>query len=279
MTKKTDKKTTKDPPKKENEFPKNVKEETVIGDGYEYFDDEEGDESGQYLSVEERFALEYQTDYEEYYANKKLEEEAVREVISKNLTMKELVERERKRQLEKSFAADAIGSQVLVMNKSFSKLEPLTVLDDSKAEIVSGGKVKEIALMHEPTVVYLNMRKYWIGGGMVWKIKYFFVWLVMKATGMMSIGQLKFNLYFIRSDGEYTIDPTKDLTPWELQRKLEAFLQLRGKILKADIKEKFISGSSEQQNLMNAMKWFIILIGVIIVAFLFVMNGGPGVGA
>jgi len=240
-------------------------------------EDTEGYENEEYMSVQERFAADYQEEYENYYANKKLEAEAVREIISKKLSMSELVERERKRQLEKSFAADAIGSQILVMNKSFSRFEPLTVLDDSRAEIVSGGKVKEIAIMHEPTVVYLNMRKYWVGGGMVWKIKYFLVWLVMKLTGMMAIGQLKFNLYFIRSDGEYTIDPTKDLTPWELQRKLEAFLQLRGKILKADIKEKFISGSSEQKNLMDSFKYSLIALVIITIAFLFVMNGGAGV--
>ncbi len=275
MTKKTPKKTIKEEEKEPDEFPKNVQgltKQELEAEGYELDYQEEP-----YISVEERFASDYQNEYEEYYADKKLEEEAVREIISKQLSMKELVEREKLRQIQTQSQIDATSSQILVMNKSFSKMEPLTVLDDSRAEMVSGGKIREIAIMHEPTVLYINMRKYWIGGGFVWKIKYFFVWLVMKLTGMMSIGQLKFNLYFIRADGEYTIDPTKDLTPWELQRKLEGFLQLKGKLLIADIKEKFISGSSDQANLMNSFKYSLIAMVIITIAFLFVMNGGAGV--
>lgn len=189
--------------------------------------------------------------------------------------MPDLVKRVYEYEQRERLSTDALGAQAMVMSgNNFMKMQDCKILDDSVLETVVAGEKKEVAILFDPIQLTINMRKYWTPGGIIWKIRYFFVWLAMRSMFMMDLGILRFNVYFLNATGEYTIDPSKDWTPWELQRKLEAFLQLQGKLLKANIKEKMISGASEQQNLMNAMKWFIILIAVIVIGFLIVMNGG-----
>ena len=225
------------------------------------------------LTIEEQFQQAFKEEYELYKKAKKEEEEEKRKKLAM-LTMPELIEKVRVNEVQKQLQTDAVGSMCLIFgDKNFGQFKECKILDDNKLEVTIGGKVKEIAIMHDPTQITINMRKYWTMGGIGWKIRYFFVWIVMRLTGMMTLGIIRFNCFFVRSDGEYTIDPSKDWTPWQLQRKVEKFLHLEGRLLKANIKSQLLSDQRGKDPFIKITYAFLIAIVVIVIANLWVIGG------
>lgn len=232
----------------------------------------EYEEEQEELSLEEEFKQRYEDEYNKFQLHKEYEEEKSKRNLSKK-SMAELVERQYQQTQERILQTEALGSVALVMGgQNFGTFNEAKVTDDNQLVTMVAGKRKEIAVLHQPLLVTINMRKYWVGGGAFWKFRYFIVWITMRMTGMMSIGILRFNVFFVRADGEYTIDPSRDWTPWELQRKLEAYLKIEGKLLKARIKQQLISDQGDEKRFNNLVFAFLIWSAVII--FMFVWTQG-----
>ncbi len=239
---------------------------------YDVYEDEDETEEELPLTVEEKFAQEFEEEYELYQKTRQEEKEKAKEKLAL-MTMPELIEKVRVQEQEKLLQTDAVASMCLVLgDKNFGQFKECKILSDNKLEVVIGGELKEIAIMYPPTQLTINMRKYWIMGGIGWRIRYFFVWLVMRLTGMMTLGIIRFNCFFVRSDGEYTIDPSKDWAPWEIQRKVEKFLHLEGRLLKANLKAQLLNDERSKEPLIKMVYAFLIAIVVIVIANLWVIG-------
>lgn len=237
----------------------------------EYYEEEEEEEES--LSLEEKYKEQFEKESEYYYKYKQLEAMEVREKLS-NLSYGELVEREARRKERELLETEPVGSMTLVYNKNFGSFKPCKVLDDNKLETNIAGENKTITILHEPINITIEMRKYWIAGGIFWRLRYSIVWFWMWITGMMTLGTIRFNCFFVRSDGEYTIDPSLDWTPWELQRRLEAFLKLEGRLLKANIKGQLLSDQRDKDPFIKVTYAFIIAIVILQIANLWVIGSG-----
>lgn len=234
---------------------------------------DEDNEEIEIKSLEEEFKERYEEEYNYFIGSKALEEEETKRSLSTK-SMPQLVDIVYTHKQQELLQTDALGSVAFVMGgKNFARMQDAKVLDDNQLETIIGNEKKTVAILHQPMMMTVNMRKYWVGKGVFWKVRYFFVWVMMRLTFMMDIGILRFNMYFVRGDGEYTIDPSHDWTPWELQRKLEAFLQLQGRLLKANIKQQLIQDQGDEKRFANLVTGFLIWSGVIIFMFLWVLSG------
>ncbi len=236
----------------------------------EYEDKEELEKP---LTLEEKYKEQFAKEYEYYVQYKELEKQETLEKLTE-VSYFELIEREERRKTREILETDAIGALTLVFNPNFGEFKPCKVLNDNKIEVNVAGENREIAIQHQPISLTINMRKYWIAGGFFWKMRYWLVSFWMRIMGMMTLGVIRFNCYFVRSDGEYTIDPSKDWTPWELQRRIEAFLKLEGRLLKANIKGQLLSDQRDKDPFIKVTYAFIIAIVVIVIANLWVLGSG-----
>lgn len=148
------------------------------------------------------------------------------------------------------------GSQLLLMTRSGAVLVPFMISDDRKGTYNWRGMKKTIAILHQPLVFYYDHREYWTSGffGHIKK------WMAMRVLNMLKMSHLglyKANLYGALMDGEYTIDLSQDLTPVQLQRKLEGFLVTSKALTEAQVAQNMLEDMRDQD------PWWKILLPVI----------------
>jgi hypothetical protein len=80
-------------------------------------------------------------------------------------------------------------------------------------------------------------------------------------------------MFLVDIDGEYNL-PFDDLTPYELKRRVEEFLKIAHVATKAKIASNFLSDMDDTNRFNRIIMMFLITIVVIVVAFLYTMNGG-----
>jgi len=227
------------------------------------------------LTDEEYLQQRYIEEENKYKLEQIEKKEKSRLIHSEKYSMKKLIENEIDRKEAENLSKDAVGALALVTyGKNFARFTDAVVLDDNRIIVNVAGKQKEYTYWDEPPTVTIDMKKYWKAGGMWWKIKYFFVSIVLKLTGMMTLGTIKFNLFLVKSDGEYCLDISKDWTPLLLAKRLEEFLKLQGKMLKANIKTQLLADQRDFKQYERIVLYFIIAICLIVIANLFVLNGG-----
>ena len=194
----------------------------------------------------------------------------------RSLTYEELIEREANRKQVEALQTMAVGNMGFICSPAYGRITEVQVLDDKKLIAPIAGKKKEVAIFHEPITTYMNMRNFWPIGGLMDRIRYFLlmIYLHLPIIGLPTYGFLKFNLYVMRTDGEYTLDPSKDWTPWELQRKTEEFLKVSAIATKAKIISNFLTDMRDQDQLNRLVAYFLIAFVLTIFMFLWVLNGG-----
>jgi len=233
------------------------------------------DESDTYLTEEEKETLPYMKEQEYYESKQKENLGKIKDNLRKK-TYEELVDQIAKEQEVKALLSQAQGNMGLILSQSYGKIEEVKVLDDKKLIANIAGEKKEIAILHEPQTVYMNMRNFWGIYSFMDKIRYIMlrIYLSLPIFGLPTYGFLKFNLYVMRTDGEYTLDPSKDWTPWELQRKLEEFLRTSAIAVKAKIIANFLSDMRDTDQMNKLVLYFLVAFVLVIFMFLWVMNGG-----
>lgn len=185
----------------------------------------------------------------------------------------ELLNQEVNRAESNALSSVSIGNMGLIVTKSNGTIMPVQVFDDKKLIADVYGEKKEFAIFHEPITCFMNMRNYWIVGGFVQKIKFYIAMFWLKMMGMATFGLLKFNLFLFRADGEYTLEPSQDLTPLELQRMVEAFLKVANPELQGKSLANMLRGLGDPEEWWKTAQWLITIL-LIVAMFLFVMNGG-----
>ena len=216
---------------------------------------------------QEAFALEKQFLLDEQEHKKR-----ATEILKETTSYEDLIEKEIRDQEGEAMAVQTIGSMGLLMTKTSAWIEPVTVLDDKKLVANIDGK-KEFAMFDDPLTVYMNMRNHWGVHGIIGSIKFRIALLWLRILGMQHYGLLKFNLYGIRTDGEYTIDLTKDVTPLKAQRRVEEFLKIANPAAQGQALAHMLQGLGSPAKWWVTGQWLITIL-LIVGMFLFVMNGG-----
>lgn len=195
-------------------------------------------------------------------------------LLKKRHSYEELIERE---QLQAEYDAQrtiVAGTYALVKNSSYGSLLEARVHDDSTFSVALGKKdIKNYAKLYEPITVYMDMRNSWHVGGFIAGIKLRWCLIWLRIFGLGTYGLLKFNLFLVDIDGEYNI-PFDDITPYELKRRVEEFLKVSLIAVKAKVAGNFLSDMDDTNRFNRIIMMFLITIVVIVVAFLYTMNGG-----
>lgn len=212
-------------------------------------------------------------DHQKLYEEKQEENREKAKEKLKKVSYGELLDNEVKRAEFQALSSVSIGNMGLVVTKSNAQILPIQVSDDKKLTCGIYGEKKEYAIFHEPQTCFMDMRNYWIIGGFVQKIKFKIAMIWLKILGMSQYGLLKFNLYLFRADGEYTLDPSQDLTPLENQRLVEAFLKIANPELQGKAMANMLEGLGDPEPWWKTAQWLITIL-LIVAMFLFVMNGG-----
>ncbi|MHA2029287.1 MAG: hypothetical protein ACW99Q_07840 [Candidatus Kariarchaeaceae archaeon] len=196
------------------------------------------------------------------------------EKLEKRYTYRELLEREQAQQEIDSLRTIVAGNYALMKNKGYGQMIECRVNDDSTFSVPIGKKeVKDYARLYEPVTVYMDMRNFWHTGGLVARIKLRWCLIWLRLFGLGTYGLLKFNMFLVDIDGEYNL-PFDDLTPYELKRRVEEFLKVAHVATKAKIASNFLSDMDDTNRFNRIIMMFLITIVVIVVAFLYTMNGG-----
>lgn len=212
-------------------------------------------------------------DHQKLYEERQEENREKAKEKLKKVSYGELLDNEVKRAEIQALSSVSIGNMGLVVTKSNAQILPVQVSDDKKLTVGVYGVKKEYAIFHEPQTCFMDMRNYWIIGGFVQKIKFKIAMIWLRILGMSNYGLLKFNLYLFRADGEYTLDPSQDLTPLENQRMVEAFLKIADPQGQGEALKKMIEGLGDPEPWWKTAQWLITIL-LITAMFLFVMNGG-----
>lgn len=212
-------------------------------------------------------------DHQKLYEEKQEENRENAKKKLEKVSYEELLDNEVRRAEIQALSSVSIGNMGLVVTKSNAQILPVQVSDDKKLTCGIYGVKKEIAIFHEPQTCFMDMRNYWIIGGFIQKIKFKIAMIWLKILGMSHYGLLKFNLYLFRADGEYTLDPSQDLTPLENQRLVEAFLKIANPELQGKAMANMLEGLGDPEPWWKTAQWLITIL-IIIAMFLFVMNGG-----
>jgi hypothetical protein len=206
-----------------------------------------------------------------YEENKKKLKEKARKQIGKQ-SYKSLVEEKISRMEYEALSTQALGNMVLVHNNSQGYIETVQVTDDSRLVHPESGNDVAIFDGSDAITVYMDMRNYWIIGGIIQKLKFWIVLFWLRILGMDYIGRLKFNLYRIEARGEYTLS-WQDLTPNEYKRRVEEYLKIANPSDQGKALAKMAEGLSDPAKWWVNGMWLITIL-LIIFMFLYVMNGG-----
>lgn len=212
---------------------------------------------------------------DEEYKKEKAENKAKAIVkLKKRFTYEELIQREQYAQEMDSLRTIVAGNYALVKNKNYGSMVECRVNDDSTFSVPLGKRdVKDFARLYEPITCYMDMRNNWHTGGVFGRIKLRWCLMWLKIFGFGTYGLLKFNLFLVDIDGEYNL-PFDDRTPYELKRRVEEFLKVAHVATKAKIASNFLSDMDDTNRFNRLILMFLITIVVIVVAFLYTMNGG-----
>jgi hypothetical protein len=208
---------------------------------------------------------------EKYLANKEKLREKARKIARKK-SYKELEDENVARQEYEALSTKSLGNLVLVHNNSQGYIETAQVTDDSKLVHPESGSDIAIFEDSDALTVYMDMRNYWIIGGIIQRLKFWIVLFWMRILGMDYIGRLKFNLYRIEARGEYTL-PWRDQTPTDSKRRVEEYLKIANPADQGKALAKMAEGLSDPAKWWVNGMWLITIL-LIVFMFLYTMQGG-----
>ncbi|MHA2218894.1 MAG: hypothetical protein ACXACY_23475 [Candidatus Hodarchaeales archaeon] len=207
---------------------------------------------------------------EKYLAEKEKRRERAKKRVEKQ-PYNELVQEKIQKSESEALSTMSLGNMALVHNNSQGYIQPIQVTGDSK--LVHPESNSDVAIFEDSDslTVFMDMRNYWIVGGIIQKLKLYFIIIQLRLLGLDWFGRLKFNLYRVEARGEYTL-PWKDLTPTSYKRRVEEYLKIanpadQGKAL-AEMARNMADSDPWWKNGM----WLITIL-LIVFMFLYVMNG------